>query len=115
VFTNYCQLKQNLASLLPSGANLTAFDALLTGERHDYYVDYEVYTGIMASSFEGNVWRYGAQCYPATSKLAWNGSHYPAWGQLRFPDFVDFDVETGDTIGRTSVAGVATAYYDAVK
>jgi hypothetical protein len=30
VFTNYCQLKQNLASLLPSGANLTAFDALLS-------------------------------------------------------------------------------------
>ena len=30
VFTNYCQLKDNLSSLLPSGANLTAFDALLS-------------------------------------------------------------------------------------
>jgi hypothetical protein len=32
VFTNYCQLKQNLAPLLPSGANLAAFDALLSSD-----------------------------------------------------------------------------------
>ncbi len=30
VFTNYCQLKGSLQALLPSGANLTAFDELLS-------------------------------------------------------------------------------------
>src|SRR5438093_1776043 len=54
----------------------------------DYYVDYEIYTGVMDPFNKGNLWRWGLQSYPGNSRNQTGIPSYPAWGQIRYPGII---------------------------
>ncbi len=66
---------------------LTLTDATPTD---DYYIDYEVYTGIFDFFNEGNAWRTGFISYPSATTASGIGEH-PRWGETRFPGGLFFD------------------------
>jgi hypothetical protein len=60
----------------------------------DYYVTYDIYTAAMDPFTAGNLWTFGVMCYPAESKDPDGPGPalpYPAWGQMRFPSFLEFN------------------------
>jgi hypothetical protein len=57
----------------------------------DYYICYDMYTGIFDLYVGGNEWRFGCMSYPALSKPAYNAVSYPAWGQVRYCGFILFN------------------------
>jgi hypothetical protein len=61
---------------------------------NDYYIDYDLYAGIMDPFTKGQLWRFGFMSYPGNSTDldgAGTAYPYPAWGQLRFPSIVIFN------------------------
>jgi hypothetical protein len=72
----------NAQGLYGIGGNGGVRDVMATD---DYYIDYEIYTGVFDLPWQGNLWFWGAQCYPA---LQCDGSE--TWGQLRYPDYQVF-------------------------
>jgi len=52
----------------------------------DYYIIYEIYTGIYDFTSEGNAWRFGYACYPGIQS-----DGVPCWGDWRFPGFIIFN------------------------
>ncbi len=76
-----------VAGAAPNNMGLTASTAEAT---EDYYVDYEIYTGIFDFFTQGNAWRFGFQSYPAATTPSGVGEH-PRWGDMRFPPFIYFN------------------------
>jgi hypothetical protein len=56
----------------------------------DYYIDYELYTGIYDFFSQGNAWRFGWQNYPAGNTTSGAGEHQ-RWGEPRYPAFIYFN------------------------
>ena len=81
----------------PGGKNRHGFTALGTGAgdgdaTRDYYICYDIYTGIFDPFTKGSLWRFAAMSYPGNSKdpdnMPGGQPPYPAWGQMRFPSFI---------------------------
>jgi hypothetical protein len=83
----------------PGGKNRQGFAAIGSGTgdgdaSQDYYIGYDIYTGIFDPFTKGSLWRYAAMSYPGNSDP--DGFYgplppYPAWGQMRFPGFIIFN------------------------
>ena len=57
---------------------------------NDYFVDYELYTGIFDFFNQGNSWRFGFQSYPGANSATGVGEH-KRWGNVRFPGAIFFN------------------------
>ncbi len=75
------------ASGSPNSMGLTALTADATD---DYYVDYELYTGIFDFFNQGNAWRVGFKSYPAGSTASGVGQH-ARWAETRYLPFIYFN------------------------
>lgn len=78
----------------------------------DYYLDYEIYTGVFDVTNQGNFWRFGTRSYPGG--VATTGEN-KRWGQTQFFQFVLFnpdkqcfrDIEPlKNTIRTTNLSGI---------
>jgi len=56
----------------------------------DYYLDFNIYTGIMDFFNQGNAYRFGFQAYPGANSSSGAGEH-KRWGEVRFPGFIEFN------------------------
>jgi transposase len=56
----------------------------------DYYIDYEIYTGIFDFFTQGNSWRFAFQSYPGGNTKTGVGEH-KRWGEARFPGAIFFN------------------------
>ena len=99
---------KNVMGLYGAGGNGGVGDV---SAADDYYMVYDVYTGVTDLFTNGNGWIWGAMSYPGNAKST-HGS-YPAWGQMRFaptgpawnPDpqcFTDMEFLIGFGVVRTS-------------
>jgi hypothetical protein len=80
----------------------------------DYYIDYELYTGVYDFFTQGNAWRFGWQNYPAGNTASGTGEHQ-RWSESRYPGFIYFnpdkqcfrnlDAVKGNGLLRTTKAG----------
>ena len=68
---------------IPNGWDITGDMANAT---EDYYIGYEIYTGVFDIFATGNLWQFGFQSYPTQQS---DGSK--AWGEPRFPGCVFFN------------------------
>lgn len=77
-----------------SGPNTIGLDASSVNTdavaTDDYYIDYELYTGIFDFFNQGNAWRFGFMSYPGANTLTGAGEH-KRWGEVRFPGFIFFN------------------------
>src|SRR5437870_9221904 len=64
-------------------------DETITANSGDYFIDYDIYTGIFDLFNKGNAWRVGFQSYPASGNAAGAGQHQ-RWGEVRFPGSIFF-------------------------
>ena len=64
----------------------TADDAIAT---EDYYLDYEIYTGVFNPFTTGCTWWTGLQSYPERSKASSGG--YPMWGTAAYAPYLVFN------------------------
>ena len=71
----------------PNSMGLTASTAEATD---DYYIDYDMYTGIFDYFNTGDAWRFGFRSYPAANTGSGTGEH-ARWGENRFPPFIFFN------------------------
>jgi hypothetical protein len=71
------------ASKTPNNMGITGEEAVAT---EDYYIAYEIYTGIFDIFTQGNGWQFGFMSYPALQR---NGKS--VWGELRLPGFLYFN------------------------
>ena len=55
----------------------------------DYWVDYEMYAGVMDPFSKGVLWRYGIMAWPARARSRSGG--YPAWSNVRYPPYIIFN------------------------
>jgi len=67
------------------GTNAMGLNSAIAGAT-EFYIAYDVYTGIFDLASTGNAWKYGWQAYPASDL---NGS--PCWGDVQFPSYLIFD------------------------
>jgi len=56
----------------------------------DYYIDFNIYTGIMDFFNQGNAYRFGFQSYPGSNSQSGAGEH-KRWGEMRVPGFIEFN------------------------
>ena len=54
----------------------------------DYWVDYEMYAGVMDPFSKGVLWRYGIMAWPGKGKVSLGG--YPNWSNVRYPPYILF-------------------------
>jgi hypothetical protein len=68
------------------GTNEMDIDASIANVSEDYYIEYDVYTGIFDGFVTGNFWRGGFVAYPATQR-----DLIPKWSGLRLWPFIIFN------------------------
>jgi hypothetical protein len=81
----------------------------------DYWVDYEMYAGIMDPFSKGMLWRYGIMSWPAKGKASLGG--YPAWSNVRYPPYLLFnpDQQCFRDILDNPIKGNGMLVYDAAR
>jgi len=73
-----------------SGKNNMGLSTSEADATDDYYIDYEIYTGIFDFFNQGNAWRAGFMSYPSAIGANGTGEH-KRWGQVRFWPFILFN------------------------
>src|SRR5215831_10454997 len=68
------------------GTNEMGINNAIATATEDYYIDFDIYTGIFDPFTQGNLWRYGAIAYPASQS-----DGVPCWSDVRFPGYIIFD------------------------
>jgi len=68
------------------GVNAMDIDAAIATVTEDYYLVYDVYTGVFDFLTTGNTWRGGFAAYPATQR-----DGHPTWSDFRLWPFVLFN------------------------
>ncbi|HTO89896.1 MAG TPA: hypothetical protein VMJ70_02085, partial [Candidatus Sulfotelmatobacter sp.] len=68
------------------GTNEMGVNNSIATATEDYYIDYDIYTGIFDPFSQGNLWRFGFQSYPAVQV-----DNIKCWGDWRFPGFIIFN------------------------
>ncbi len=73
----------------PNPIGLTSAAQATAGE--DYYIDFDLYSGIFDPPTHGAYWQYYFQSYPANSKTQVGApAVHTAWGQRRTPPYIIF-------------------------
>jgi hypothetical protein len=106
----------------PGSWNSQGITAEAADVTEDYYLEYDIYTGVMDPFTKGVLWRFGFMSYPCKQV-----DGRPLWGDIRFPGFIIFnpdkqcfqDVEGGYQNGlivwETSLATAGGAYPDSLR
>ncbi len=71
-------------------ANSQGLTASTADATDDYYIDYDMYTGIFNYQSTGVAWRFGFRSYPGSNSATGVGEH-ARWGENRFPPFIFFN------------------------
>jgi hypothetical protein len=69
-----------------NSTNVMDIDPATAEPTEDYYITYDIYTGIYDFTSQGNAWRFGFSSYPGLQK---DGTK--CWGDWRFPGFIIFN------------------------
>jgi len=69
-----------------NSTNLMDINPAIADVSNDYYINYEIYTGIFDFTSQGNAWRFAFSAFPAKQK---DTSHI--WSAWRFPGFIIFN------------------------
>jgi hypothetical protein len=68
------------------GTNEMGINDGIANATEDYYIEYDIYTGIFDPFSQGNLWRFGFSAYPAVQS-----DNQKLWGDWRFPGFIIFN------------------------
>ncbi|HTO91005.1 MAG TPA: hypothetical protein VMJ70_07730, partial [Candidatus Sulfotelmatobacter sp.] len=68
------------------GTNEMGINNSIAMATEDYYIVYDIYTGIFDPFTQGNMWRFAFQSYPAVQR-----DNHKCWGGLRFPGGLFFN------------------------
>jgi len=79
----------NLMSTDDTDFNAMGINKHIATATDDYYVWYDIYTGIYDLFNKGNAWTYAFQAYPATQDAAHGSTR--CWGERRIPGFQIFN------------------------
>jgi len=71
------------------GTNEIGITPAIAEPTEDYYLWYELYTGIYDFTSQGNAWRFGFSSYPGRQAPA--SPLVQTWGDWRFPGFIFFN------------------------
>jgi len=106
----------------PGPANAMDIDNDVAATTEDYYVFYDIYTGVMDPFTKGVLWRFGFTHYPCRQS-----DNIACWGDMRYPGFIIFnpdkqcfldfegDKQNGLGVWRAALAEGGAAYPDSIK
>jgi hypothetical protein len=71
-----------------NSTNVMDMDPATAEPTEDYYIFYDIYTGIYDFTSQGNAWRFAYSCFPGRQK---DSNNTKCWGDWRFPGFIIFN------------------------